>query len=219
MDTSASAGPRACEVPRVILVTDGRRLAPDGRAADRVAALVAQARGAFAAGVDAVQIREPDLDGGALYELTRAIAALGPAIVTARADIAIAAGAAGVHLKADGPDARRVRALLPPRMTLSRAVHGPSEAARHAAGGAIDWFLAGTAFETASKPGREPLGEAGLRAIARASMVPIVAIGGITSETAALARAAGAAGVAAIGLFLREIEPEHVDRLRVRSLE
>jgi thiamine-phosphate pyrophosphorylase len=215
----ASSKPQARPVPRVILITDSRRLVPGGTVRQRVDALVAQAARAFDAGVDAVQIRESDLGAGILFDLTRAIAARGPAIVTARADVAVAAGAAGVHLKSDAPDATRVRALMPPSMTLSRAVHGAAEAARHAALGGIDWFLAGTAFETAAKPGRVPLEAAGIGAIARASAVPIVAVGGITAETARAAIDAGACGVAGIGLFLGEFSPEHVDSLRVRSLE
>lgn len=212
MDNSVS-------VPRVLLVTDSRRLVPGGSISDRITALERQARDAFAAGVDAVQIREPDLEGGALLALARAIAALGRAIVTDRVDVAIAAGAAGVHLKGSGPESARVRALLPVPMTLSRAVHDVEEAARAGRDGSLDWLVAGTVFETVSKPGRSLLGPGGLRTLAHASALPVVAIGGITPENAAAARAAGAAGVAAIGLFLGRVRTEYVDRLRERSLE
>ena len=203
-------------VPRVLLVTAGHRLAPGASAAERIARLARQARDAFAAGVDAVQIREEDLDGGALLDLAGAISALGRVIVTDRADVAVAAGASGVHLKSAGPVTARVRALLPAHMTLSRAVHDEEEAARACGGGALDWVLAGTAFASVSKPGRAPLGAAGLRAIVHASPVPVIAIGGVTPANARELLAAGAAGVAGIGLFLAEITPEHVDRLRQR---
>jgi thiamine-phosphate diphosphorylase len=205
--------------PRVILVTDGRRLVPGATAAERVRALESQARAAFAAGVDAVQIRESDLDGGALFELTRAIAALGRTIVTDRVDVALAAGAWGVHLRGDGPEPARVRALLRRGMTLSRAVHDKDEAEVFGAHPSLDWLLAGTAFATPSKPGRAPLEAEGVRTIARASRLPVIAIGGITPSNAARIRAAGAAGVAAIGIFLGPILTEHVDRLRDASLE
>ena len=201
----------------VILITDSRRLA--AAIPDRIEALIDQARRAFAAGVDAVQLREADFDGRALFETARALAALGRTIVTARADIAVAAGAAGVHLKSDGPDPARVRAMLTRHMTLSRAVHSAEEAARWGQDVHLDWLLAGTAFETASKPGRVPLGESGLRAIVEESRLPVIAIGGITARTAAVARRAGAAGVAAISPFLGPFSPEHVDSLRDRSLE
>lgn len=216
MAASGRPGLQPRHVPRVLLVTAGHRLAPGVSAAERIVRLERQAREAFAAGVDAVQIREEDLDGGALLDLTGAIAALGRVIVTDRADVAMAAGASGVHLKSAGPGSERVRAILPAHMTLSRAVHGADEAAGAAAAGPLDWVLAGTAFASESKPGRAPLGAAGLRAIVHASPVPVVAIGGVTTGNARELLAAGAAGVAGIGLFLAEITPEHVDRLRPR---
>lgn len=209
----------SADAPRVLLITDSLRLVRGGSIAERIEALARQARDAFAAGVDAVQIRERDLDGGALFDLTRALAPLGRTLVTDRADVAIAAGAAGVHLRADGPAPARVRALLPPSMSLSRAVHDPDEAARFGADVALDWLVAGTAFETASKPGRAPLGAAGVRTIARASARPVVAVGGITPASARELRGAGVAGVAAIGIFLGRITAESVDRLRDASLE
>lgn len=215
MAGSGRPGLQPRHVPRVILVTAGHRLAPGVPVAERLARLERQAREAFAAGVDAIQIREEDLEGRALFDLTRAIAALGRAIVTDRADVAVAAGASGVHLKSAGPETSRVRAILPVHMTLSRAVHGAEEAAG-AGGGALDWVLAGAAFATVSKPGRAPLGAAGLRAIVQASPVPVIAIGGVTPANARDLLAAGAAGVAGIGLFLAGITPEHVDRLRPR---
>jgi thiamine-phosphate pyrophosphorylase len=206
-------------VPRVLLVTDSRRLAPGASVAFRIDALAAQARAAFAAGVDAVQIREPDFPADALLTLTRTLAALGRAIVTERADIALAAGAAGVHLKGDGAGPARVRAILPAHMSLSRAVHDRAEAARYGADTALDWLLCGTAFATESKPGRAPLGTAGVHDLAQASRAPVIAIGGVTASNAASLIAAGAAGVAAIGIFLGGIAPEYVDRLRKPSLE
>jgi thiamine-phosphate pyrophosphorylase len=203
----------------VLLVTDSKRLVPGASVAARIEALVDQSRRAFAAGVDAVQIRESDLDGAILFDLARRLAALGPVIVTDRADVAIAARAAGVHLKSDGPDPARVRALLPAGMSLSRAVHTLDETRRFGSDAALDWLLAGTAFATASKPGMTPLGLEGISAIARASGLPVIAIGGITGANAAAVRAAGASGVAGIGIFTGQISAEYVDRLRKRSLE
>lgn len=206
-------------VPSVLLVTGSRRLVPGGSPADRAAALDRQAREAFAAGVDAVQLREPDLDAATLFHLARTLSVLGRLIVTERADIAIAAGASGLHLRADGPEPARVRAILPPHMTLSRAVHDEREARRFGCDAALDWLLAGTAFDSESKPGRTPLGASGVHTLAHASALPLVAIGGVTVANARQLRDAGAAGVAGIGLFLGAIQPEYVDRLRERSLE
>lgn len=184
--------------------------------AERAAAVERQARAAFAAGVDAVQLRESAFDGATLYALARAIAGVGRLIVTDRADIALAAGASGVHLRGDGPDPARVRALVGAKLSVSRAVHTLDEAVRFGADAALDWIVAGTVFASVSKPGRAPLREAGLSAIAGASARPVIAIGGITAANAGAARAAGAAGIAAIGLFLADFGPEHVDTLRER---
>ena len=205
--------------PSVLLVTDSRRLVPGGTPAARVDALVRQAREAFAAGVDAIHLREPDLDTASLFAAACAMAPLGRLIVGDRADVAMAAGAAGVHLRGDGPPPARVRALIGPTLTLSRAVHAAQEARQWGGDEALDWLVAGTVFETASKPGRAIIGLAGLAAIAGASRLPVVAIGGVTDGNAPAARAAGARGVAGIGLFLPPIRPDHVDRLRERSLE
>ena len=202
--------------PRVILVTDSARLVPGGSLADRAAALERQARAAFAAGVDAVQLREPQFDGATLSALARALAAMGRVIVTDRADIALSAGAAGVHLRGDGPPSAHVRRLIGPSMSLSRAVHSPEEAARAGADEVLDWIVAGTAFASISKPGRAPLGHAGLAAIVEAAGMPVVAIGGIGGATAAAAWEAGVSGIAGIGVFLGDFGPEHVDRLRAR---
>jgi thiazole tautomerase (transcriptional regulator TenI) len=206
-------------VPRILLVTDSRRLVPDGSTAQRIDALERQAREAFAAGVDAIQLREPAFGGAELLAAARVLAPLGPVIVNERADIALASGAAGVHLRADGPEPHRVRALIGPSLTLSRAVHSAAEAAIWEADGPLDWVIAGTVHETASKPGRAPMGASGLEDIVRVSRLPVVAIGGITAGNSRAVFAAGAAGIAAIALFLPPIRAEHVDRLRDPSLE
>lgn len=205
--------------PRILLVTDSARLVPGGTASERAAALVRQARAAFAAGVDAVQLREPAFDAARLYALVRELSGAGRVIVTDRADIAMDAGASGVHLRGDGPAPARVRALIGRGMTLSRAVHTVEEAARTGADETLDWIVAGAVFPSASKPGGAPLGADRLSAIVAASARPVVAIGGIHEGNAGAVWEAGAAGIAAIGVFLGDLLAEHVDRLRDRSLE
>lgn len=200
--------------PRVVLVTNGLGLVPGASPAARVDHLIDQAREAFAAGVDAIHLREPDLDGHALFTAAAAMARLGRVIVGERADVALAAGAAGVHLRGDGPPAVRVRAFLGQGFSLSRAVHTEDEAMRQGADPALDWLVAGTVFPTSSKPGRAPLGLDGLARLAAASHVPVIAIGGITEATVASVRAAGAHGIAGIGLFSAHFGADYVDRLR-----
>jgi thiamine-phosphate pyrophosphorylase len=196
--------PRPC----VYLVTDRRRLAPDARTArDEVAALASFLDDAVAAGVDVIQIRERDLDGGALAALAarvraRAAQARTLVLVNDRADVALAARAHGVHLRSDGPPIARVKALHADGWIVGRSVHSPAEAG--AAAGA-DYVLFGTVFTGGSK-GEVSGGDRveALGAAARISRAPVIAIGGITAERAAICHRAGAAGVAAISIFLPE---------------
>jgi thiamine-phosphate pyrophosphorylase len=191
-------------VPCVYLVTDRRRLAPDARTTD--AELLALERfldDALDAGVDAIQIRERDLASGLLRGLAARLVARAEdravILVNDRVDVALAAGAHGVHLRADGAATHAVRAIAPARWTIGRSAHSPEEA-----GGELgaDYVLFGTVFPSESKPGGSVAGVERLQDAAGACHAPVIAIGGITPERAGQARAAGAAGVAAIGVFL-----------------
>ena len=122
-------------------------------------------------------------------------------MVNDRVDIALAAGAAGVHLRADSPPAAAVRAIVPTGFLIGRSVHSEGEAIEAAATG-VDYLILGTIFPTASKPaGGAPLGLEPLARAVRAIDTPILAIGGVTADNVGKIAAAGAAGFAAIGLF------------------
>jgi thiamine-phosphate pyrophosphorylase len=221
--------------PTIALVTDRRRLTPTARTtADEVAALEAFLDAAIDGGVDLIQIRERDLSALVLEGLLtrvvhRAYRTRVRVVVNDRADVALAAGAHGVHLPGLGLPAARVRALRP-EWLLGRSVHEGDDLAE----AGLDYVIFGTVFPSASKEqgypgpsgplGRQgpegtegpqgrpgPLGPqgwrglAGLEGLARAvsvSPVPVLAIGGMTPAGAEACAAAGAAGVAAIGLFL-----------------
>lgn len=192
--------------PVLCLITDRRRTASD-------AALVACVAAAARAGVHLVQVRERDLDGGRLLHLVqRCVYAVEGTttriIVNERIDVAIAAGAHGVHLRGDSPPASRVRTVVPPGFLVGRSVHGVDDA-RRATGDGSDYLLFGTVFETSSKPGMAPAGVSALATVVAATAVPVLAVGGITVERVASVARAGAAGVAAIGLFAN-LEPQHV---------
>lgn len=194
--------PRPC----VCLVTDRRAVAPDARTTrDELSGLDEQLDAACGAGVDLIQVRERDIDGGALSAFVRRLVTRAPAgtriIVNDRVDVAGAAGAAGVHLRADGPPASRVRAIAPGPWLIGRSVHTAVEA--DAAADGADYLFFGTVFPSRSKPGGSPVsGIEGLGAACAVSLVPVIAIGGITADKVDACRRAGAAGVAAIGLFL-----------------
>jgi thiamine-phosphate pyrophosphorylase len=186
--------------PIICLVTDRRQL-PEPHD-ESLVHLVAVGS---AAGVNLIHLRERDLDDRRLYALTRRIVAVvagtgASVVVNDRADVALAAGASGVHLRADSVPAERLRGLVGPRFVIGRSVHGSSEARTAAAG--TDYLTMGTIYPTPSKGPDVPVaGLRGLEATCRAVSVPVLAIGGVTSDRLSEVAAAGAAGIAAIGLF------------------
>jgi thiamine-phosphate pyrophosphorylase len=196
--------------PLVCLVTHGERLGVDDPNATAVEdALVIQSGEAARAGVDLIQVRELDLEAVHLTRLVaRIVGAVGGTrarvLVNDRLDVALAAGAHGVHLRADSYPASRVRQLAPAGFLIGRSVHSAVETEAVVAGGGIDFLVFGTVFATRSKPaGHQPAGvEVLARVVDAAAGVPVLAIGGITVASMPLVAAAGAAGVAAIGLFL-----------------
>lgn len=189
------------------LVTDRQRLAA-GSERERFDELVRLIEAAARAGVDLIQVRERDLDARTLASLTercvRAVEGAGAhVLVNDRLDVALATGAAGVHLRSDSFDAERVRRVAPPGFLVGRSVHGAAEAVAVASGGALDYLILGTVFPSASKPADlTPAGVAELVRAARSLSVPVLAIGGVTAERFPEVAGTGAAGVAAIGLFL-----------------
>jgi thiamine-phosphate diphosphorylase len=162
--------------------------------------------------VDLVQIREPGLDDRALVALVREAldAVRGTAarvVVNDRLDVALVAGAAGVHLRGDSIAAADVRRLAPAPFLIGRSVHALPEAADAERARGCDYLVFGTVFESASKPpGRRVAGVEMLGLVCAAVSLPVLAIGGITIDNAGLAAASGAAGVAGIALFSRSTD-------------
>jgi len=169
---------------------------------------------AFAAGVDWIQIREKDLPARELLEIARrAIAvtrqeadARTRVIVNDRLDVAIAAGAAGVHLGGDSiPVAEAVQwcraGNAPPDFMVGASCHDVQEAiAAERAGGNYIFF--GPIYETPAKMKfGAPQGVDKLAEVCRSVQTPVLAIGGIDEENAGTCLRAGAAGIAAIRLF------------------
>jgi len=189
------------ERPLLCLITDRRRF---GHAWEP--ALVERVREAARAGVHLIQVRERDLDGGPMTRLTeRCVDAVrgtrARVVVNDRVDVALVAGAHGVHLRGDSMDAARVRRIVPPAFLIGRSVHSVAEAVKVSGDGAIDYLVFGNVFETASKPGREAAGLDQLGRVSAATTLPVLAIGGVTPDRAFAIARAGAAGIAAIGVF------------------
>lgn len=189
------------------LVTDRRRLGTALGAPPEqwTAILRQQVAGAARAGIDLVQVREPDLEAGELTELVRSLMALiagspTKVLVNDRIDVALAAGASGVHLKEQSILPDHVRRITPPGFVIGCSVHGMAAVpARKAA----DFLIAGTVRPTASKLAVDYLDEDGLRRIVGvAGQQPVLGIGGLDRPSIPLLAASCAAGMAAVGAFI-----------------
>jgi thiamine-phosphate diphosphorylase len=187
-------------LPRLHVITD-ERIARRPDLPDLVSALasVKDDRLAFHA-------RGRTLSGLAHWELTDRLSAHPPVrlFVNDRLDVALAARAAGVQLGGESlppAAARRLNA----DWWIGRSVHSLEEARSARAEGA-DYLLAGPVFETASHPGASPMGIERLEEIVQLGS-PVIAIGGVSPERAAILRQAGVYGVAAIRALWDAPEP------------
>jgi thiamine-phosphate pyrophosphorylase len=175
------------------------------------------AEAVFAGGCRWFSLREKDLPAEERRALLAALVALGHrcgAIVTVHEDIeaVLAVDADGIHLPSGGsPEAARARL---PNALIGASAHVADEAAALLRAGA-DYVTVSPVFLTASKPGYGPaLGLASLAQIVAEAPGPVVALGGITAENAALCLNAGARGLAVMGEVMRSADPraivEHV---------
>ena len=212
-------------------VTDRRSL-PAPAVATKLAEKIASIA---AAGVDWVQIREKDLSGRELAELTREVTAQKRAariIVNDRVDVAVTEGAGGVHLGETGLPVADVTKWVKrtasgvvvsddgvasqfPAAARQDFLIGASchslESAKAAVRDGADYIFFGPVFATPSKAKfGEPQGVKKLAEVCNAVALPVIAIGGITIENARECVAAGAAGIAAIRLFQDAAEPAQV---------
>jgi thiamine-phosphate diphosphorylase len=155
-------------------------------------------------GATVLQIRDPDAPIRGLEREACRLAAQSPVpvVVSARADMALAAGAAGVHLPERDLPVAAARQLLGAGRLVGRSVHS-ADAARLAEAEGADYVVFGSVFRSASHPVGPPAGLEALRRVAAAVRIPVLAIGGVDADRAAECRAAGAAGFAAIGYFGR----------------
>ena len=153
-------------------------------------------------GARMVQIRAKQLSAREQFALVReAVERAGiPVLVNSRTDIAMAAGARGVHLPAGSISSETIRSITPRGFLIGVSCHTEEELVNVEREGA-DFAVFGPVFETVSHPGGAPLGIEALGRAARLVAMPVYALGGITEANAPLCVAAGAAGVAGISMF------------------
>ncbi len=179
---------------------------------------------AVAGGVGLVQLREKHCDTRAFVELARQVKKLldglhVPLLINDRVDVALAVNAAGVHLGQTDMHYTDARALLGPD-----AIIGLSLDTRDQGIAAQDWDLdylgIGPVFGTRTKADAGPAwGLAVLPELARISRHPIVAIGGITPENAAIPVQAGASGVAVVSAICSAPAPKTAAQALVRAVK
>jgi thiamine-phosphate pyrophosphorylase len=178
------------------LISDGTYAADPERWMTRVGSWIAE-------GIELMQIRERDLPVRELARLTRKVLALPnpydtKILVNDRADVAIACGAHGVHLRDGSPGPKRIARR---RLMVTAACHDPA-GAEDLEG--ADFAVLSPIFSPMSKfDWRPPLGTNAIREFVRRSAVPVLALGGITRQNARACIDAGAAGIAGITYFER----------------
>ena len=172
--------------------------------------LIEVAEAVFAGGGRWFSLREKDLPAGERRALLMALVELAHrfgAVVTAHEDVGavVKTGADGVHLPGGG-DPRAARKRLPSAL-IGVSAHSARDAAAALRAGA-DYVTVSPVFPTASKPGYGPaLGLDGLARMVMAAPGPVLALGGVTPDKAALCRAAGAGGIAVMGEVMRADDP------------
>jgi thiamine-phosphate pyrophosphorylase len=208
-------------------ITDRAQLG--GNEADRTSRLLDRIREAAEAEVDYIQLREKDLPVRELESLAREAVRIvrrsstvvnrTRLLVNSRIDVAIAAGADGVHLRSSDLSASDARAILLSggieHPIVAASCHSLAEAAAAEAQGA-DFAVYGPVFGKGDHPG---VGAASLRAVcnrvpAADPRMPVLALGGLTLSNADECLRAGAAGIAAIRLFQDSSMSDIVSQLR-----
>jgi thiamine-phosphate pyrophosphorylase len=172
------------------------------------------ATAAVEGGATAVQLRAPELSDDRLLPLATALARLcGDAgvlfLVNDRVEVAVGCDASGAHVGHD-QDPGEARRLLGPERILGVSVTNPEEARAAEAAGAD--YLGVTVWETSTKPEALAIGLEGIRAVAGATPLPVVGIGGINAGNAHDVLAAGAAGIAVISAVATSDDPTQAVR-------
>jgi thiamine-phosphate pyrophosphorylase len=139
--------------------------------------------------------------------------------VNDRADVALAAGADVLHLGQDDLPVPVARQILGPEVIIGRSSHSPAQAGAAAAEPGVDYFCAGPAWATPTKPGRPATGPGLLAHVAQAHPArPWFAIGGISLDRLDEVLAAGATRVVVVRAITEAADPAAATRAFARRL-
>ena len=200
---------------RVMVLTDRALASPRS-----VSTVVAEA---LAGGVRSIQLRDKSGSARDLYAQAKTLIALTrPAgallFVNDRVDVAVAAGADGVHLGPDDLSVEAARAWTPTGFFIGYSTDDPV-LARSAATAGADYIGCGAVFGTTSNDvGGEAIGLDRLRAVVRAVPIPVIAIGGIGPHNAELVASSGAAGIAVLSAVMATADPRAAAQRLVSSM-
>ncbi len=192
-------------------------------------------RAAIAGGVEVVQLRDKQLSDEELTEVVRAAHKIcAPEgvllIVNDRPEVALAAGADGVHVGQEDTPVEQVRELVGPDMLIGLSTHAPAEidaatAGFAAAAGAgcggvtnVDYIGVGPVYATPTKPGRPAVGPELVRYATGHSQLPFFAIGGIDADNVQAVVEAGARRVAVVRAIADAEDPEVAARTLYKAL-
>lgn len=176
-------------------------------------------------GVSIVQLREKDCPTREFVELARTLKALlsplnVPLIINDRVDVALASDADGVHIGQSDMLYEDARRLLGEDKIIGLSVENMEELdeANHLAG--LDYVAASPVFSTATKTDTaSPFGLEGLKAVVKASTLPVVAIGGMNRKTVADVRRCGADGIAVVSAIVSAESPKKASKELLNLIE
>ena len=180
----------------------------------------ASAESALRGGTTVIQLREKDCSSREFYELGLRVKKItdayhAPLIINDRVDIALAVGAAGVHVGQGDLPCKVVREIVGPDMIVGVSAATLEEAVRAEQDGA-DYLGVGAMYATATKTDTRPVSMEELLKIRAAVKIPIVVIGGINKQTLGNFKGTGVDGLAVVSAIVAQPNPEAAARELLR---
>ena len=180
----------------------------------------ASVESALRGGTTVIQLREKDCSSREFYELGLRVKKIterynAPLIINDRVDIALAVGAAGVHVGQGDLPCKVVREIVGPDMIVGVSAATLDEAVQAEEDGA-DYLGVGAMYATATKTDTRPVSMEEILKIRAAVKIPIVVIGGINKQTLGNFKGTGVNGLAVVSAIVAQPDPEAAARELLR---